>query len=388
MSLVDWDPAIQMALTGAVLAALPLCWVALRLWQQGGVAAWRTPVAWRAALTATTLLLVVDLVVFGAFTRLTDSGLGCPDWPGCYGSASPLGAHELIAQAQAQAPHGPVTHTKAWIEMIHRYLATMVGVLIVVLMGLSWWLKARDKSGQIGHRVSPWWATGAFVWVCLQGAFGAFTVTLKLYPLVVSMHLLGGLVGVTILAAQMRHLTRARVGDIWGNLPPNLQRMALWVWCLWMVQAALGAWVSTNGAVLVCADFPQCQGQWWPQMDWPQGFALLRHLGVDENGGAISLPALTAIHMAHRLGALVVMVAVGGLAWRTWQAGYAGVAGVLVTLLLWQLVAGLSNVVLGWPMLAALAHTLGAALMVAYLMRMVCPASETDAFSISKKHLT
>jgi cytochrome c oxidase assembly protein subunit 15 len=119
------------------------------------------------------------LVVFGAFTRLTDSGLGCPDWPGCYGSTSPVGAHGDIAEAQAALPHGPVTHTKAWIEMLHRYLATGVGAMITLLMGLAWWQHARRPQGA-SAAISPWWPTAAFVWVCAQGAFGALTVTLKL----------------------------------------------------------------------------------------------------------------------------------------------------------------------------------------------------------------
>ncbi len=373
MSLVDWDPAIEVALTGALLASLPMIWVAWRLWRQGGMAAWRAPAVWRRALTTTTLLLVLDLVVFGAFTRLTDSGLGCPDWPGCYGSATPLGAHESISLAQMEAPHGPVTHTKAWIEMIHRYLATMVGAMITLLMGMAWWLKARDTAGQV---LSPWWATATFVWVCVQGAFGAFTVTLKLYPLVVSLHLLGGLIGVSLLAAQVKRLS---IVGAEGTLPPSVQKMALWSWVLWMMQSALGAWVSTNGAVLVCADFPDCQGQWWPPMNWSQGFSLFRHLGSDGQGNAISLSALTAIHMAHRLGALLVAVVFVSLIWRIWQAGHSRAASVVALLLIWQVVAGLSNVILGWPILAALAHTMGAALMVAYLMHLACRSDHLAA---------
>lgn len=370
MMLVDWDPAVQVALTGAALACLPLCWVALRVWRQHGPLALRAPGVWRAALTMTTLLLTLDLVVFGAFTRLTDSGLGCPDWPGCYGSASPIGAHVDIAQAQAQAPHGPVTHQKAWIEMIHRYLATMVGALITCLMGLAWWLQSRSKPNET--HVSPWWPTWTFVWVCVQGAFGAFTVTLKLYPLVVTMHLLGGLVGVSLLAAQVRLLADPARGWLGAPLPPTLRRLAVWMWVIWMMQAALGGWVSTNGAVLVCSDVPTCQGQWWPPMDWQQGFVLFRHLGTDGQGGAISLPALTAIHMAHRLGAVLVSLALLWFASALWRLRARKQAAVLLCLLVWQVLAGLSNVLLDWPMLAALGHTLGAALMALYLTVLAC----------------
>ena len=142
------------------------------------------------------LFLTFDLVLFGAFTRLTDSGLGCPDWPGCYGSASPLGAHAHISAAQSALPSGPVTHTKAWIEMVHRYLASGVGVLIIVLMIFSWLERKRT-------RVSPWWAAATLVWVCIQGAFGALTVTMKLFPAIVTLHLLGGMALLALLQAQV-----------------------------------------------------------------------------------------------------------------------------------------------------------------------------------------
>ena len=148
------------------------------------------------ALTVLVLFLTFDLVLFGAFTRLTDSGLGCPDWPGCYGNASPSGAHAQIEQAQAAMPTGPVTHGKAWIEMIHRYVAMGVGVLILTLAAGTWALRRR------GAAVSPWWPTITLVWVCVQGAFGAWTVTMKLFPAMVTMHLLAGLVLLALLCRQ------------------------------------------------------------------------------------------------------------------------------------------------------------------------------------------
>lgn len=370
-SLVDWAPAIEVGLVGAMVAVLPVLWVALRLRRQGRVGA----PAWQRALTLATLFLTIDLVVFGAFTRLTDSGLGCPDWPGCYGSASPVGAHADIAQAQAVAPTGPVTHGKAWIEMIHRYLASGVGALIVVLMGLAWWRHARARGPDAGQggTLSPWWPTWTFIWVCAQGAFGAFTVTLKLYPLVVTGHLLGGLIGVVLLTAQSRAMALPTSSTATAPLPEALRRGAWAVLALWFGQAALGAWVSTNGAVLACSSFPLCQGQWWPAMDWPQGFTLWRGLGHDGQGGFITLPALTAIHMGHRLGAVVATVAVLWLAARAWPVARREAWGLLALLLL-QVLSGLSNVVLGWPLLAALGHTLGAALMAGWLTRMAVAA--------------
>src|SRR6185436_14242575 len=156
----DLAPLLRMVLLGICLAMAPLAWVWLRNRQANTAGRLR-------ALTFVTLFLTFDLVLFGAFTRLTDSGLGCPDWPGCYGNASPLGAHSEIQSAQAVLPQGPVTRGKAWVEMIHRYLASGVGILITVLM-VATWLAPRERRPAI----SPWWATATFVWVCLQGAFG------------------------------------------------------------------------------------------------------------------------------------------------------------------------------------------------------------------------
>src|SRR5690606_23238049 len=187
-TLYDWAPVARMMLLGVVLALGPLAWVWLRNRQAA-------PARRLHALTLVTLFLTFDLVLFGAFTRLTDSGLGCPDWPGCYGNASPLGAHADISAAQSAMPTGPVTHGKAWIEMVHRYLATGVGVLIIVLAAASWVERRRLA-------LSPWWPTLTLAWVCLQGAFGALTVTMKLFPAIVTLHLLGGLVLLALLRTQ------------------------------------------------------------------------------------------------------------------------------------------------------------------------------------------
>jgi cytochrome c oxidase assembly protein subunit 15 len=170
--------------------------------------------------------------------------------------------------------------------------------------------------------------------------------------------------------------------SLWHDpVPAPLRRLALLVALVWFAQAALGGWVSTNGAVLACEDFPTCHGQWWPAADWPTAFTLMRPLGSDGQGGAISLQALTAIHLMHRVGALVATTAVLLLAWRCWHMASPASrrdARCLLGLLAWQLLSGLTNVVLDWPLLAALAHTTGAALMVAFLTRMaVVPAVRT-----------
>lgn len=378
-NLIDWTPAVEVALLGAALALIPVSVVAWRARRQG-VRGWP---AWQRVLTVATLFLTLDLVVFGAFTRLTDSGLGCPDWPGCYGELSPMQAHEDIRAAHAAQPHGPVSPTKAWIEMVHRYLATAVGALITGLMLLAW--RMRHRTGGL----SPWWATATFIWVCAQGAFGALTVTMKLQPIIVSLHLLGAVLGVALLTAQARVLDGAPIGPqpgaearrhAWAR--SGLRRAGLALLVLLTVQIASGAWVSTNYAVLACTEVPTCQGQWWPDMDFALGFHLLRPLGGDGSGGAITMAALTAIHVTHRSLAVLVALALTAYAWvlsrwspdggaRPWR----GEAAVLAALLAAQLLTGLSNVVLDWPLAAALAHTLGASLLVWRMVRLwVLPA--------------
>jgi len=352
-SLVDLTPLAHVAALGVALATGPLAW----LWLRHRHA---EPAARLHALTLLTVFLTFDLVLFGAFTRLTDSGLGCPDWPGCYGSASPVGAHAAIHAAQTALPSGPVTHDKAWIEMVHRYLATAIGVLITMLMVLSW-IEARRRRAAI----SPWWATATFALVGLQGAFGAWTVTLKLYPAVVTMHLLLGIALLAMLAAQ---------GEAYQHRPLWLSRglfiACVAVFALSVGQTALGGWVSTNYAVLACSDFPQCQGSWWPAMDFANGFTLLRPLGVGAGGEMLPFAALTAIHVAHRLGALLLFAAIGALAWSLWACGAAPHrrwALMLAGVAAWQFATGLSNVVLGWPLAVAVAHTGGAAALLAML---------------------
>ncbi len=351
--LYDLSPIAQLMLLGLLVAMLPLAWV----W-------WKSrskPLPARLRLlTLLTLFLTFDLVLFGAFTRLTDSGLGCPDWPGCYGQATPVGAKAQIAVEQAAMPSGPVTHKKAWIEMIHRYLASGVGVLILVLAALSWRARAAIA-------LSPWWATATLVWVCIQGAFGALTVTMKLFPAIVTMHLLGGMILLALLQAQAVKYEQGARAFAASQATKNwlLAGFAL----LWL-QIALGGWVSTNYAVLACTQFPQCQGVWWPPMNFAQGFEVWRELGQTGQGATIALPALTAIHVVHRLFAFVLFAVLGMAAWKLRQEGASKAAAWIAGLLFLQLITGLSNVVLGWPLLAAVSHTGGAAALV-----LVCTAA-------------
>ena len=371
----DLSPTLQLMLVGLLIALGPLAWVAYRHRRA-------SPLRRAQALTLLTLFLTFDLVLFGAFTRLTDSGLGCPDWPGCYGSASPLGAKEEISAAQAAMPTGPVTHGKAWIEMIHRYLATSVGVLILVLAVMAWQAaRARASQGQGEPRqtITPWWPAFTLVWVCVQGAFGALTVTMKLFPAIVTLHLMGGLLLLALLCAQAVQQAQLAGTQAPVRISAGL-RTLLWVtFALLAGQVALGGWVSTNYAVLACTDFPKCQGRWWPDMNFVQGFEIWRELGLTGAGEAISFTALTAIHYVHRLAAFVVLAVLAVLAWRLNSVPelrrQSRLIAFLATL---QLVTGLSNVVLGWPLLAAVLHTGGAGALVVVLT-WVAAASRASA---------
>ena len=359
---VDFAPALQLLGVASLCAA-----VLLALWW------WRQRRAGhgdrRIALAALAAFLTADLIVFGAFTRLTDSGLGCPDWPGCYGAASPWGASAAIDAAERALPTGPVTVTKAWIEMIHRYLAMTVGALILALTVVLWRTRAAFER-------APVYALAALAWVLLQGAFGKYTVTLRLYPAVVTAHLLGGIVLLGLLMAQLQSLRQApRIAAARG---------AGVVLLLLALQIALGGWVSSNYAVLACRGFPQCNGQWWPAADFAQGFTLLRELGRAGTQGYVSFEALVAIQLAHRLFAAVAVLAVLVLAARLWREHTQAsrrAAQLLAGLLLLQLLSGLSNVLLDWPLAAALAHTTGAAALVALLVSLVLRASRQRAAS-------
>ena len=367
--LYDLAPLLELMALGAVIALAPLLWVWHR--NRGAGSARRLQ-----ALGLLTLFLTFDLVMFGAFTRLTDSGLGCPDWPGCYGNASPLGATHEIAMAEAAMPTGPVTLSKAWVEMIHRYLATMVGVLIIALMVLAW--REHRKTPLHGAR-HPAWATFTLVWVLIQGAFGALTVTMKLFPAIVTLHLLGGLFLLVLLCIQAVGHQQAVLHKSPTAISARL-RAALWgVFALLFAQVALGGWVSTNYAVLACSSFPSCQGSYWPEMNFTQGFEIWRPLGLLSDGSHISFAALTAIHYVHRLAAYAVIAAVLMLVWALRkQPALASQRKWLLALIALQFVTGLSNVVLDWPMVAAVLHTAGAAALVT-VMTWALAATRTDS---------
>ncbi|MCZ2088973.1 MAG: COX15/CtaA family protein [Burkholderiales bacterium] len=377
-NLYDLSPALRLMGMGLAVALGPLAWLWLR--HRGA-----SPARQLLALTLLTLFLTFDLVLFGAFTRLTDSGLGCPDWPGCYGSASPVGARAHIAAAQEIMPTGPVTHGKAWVEMVHRYLATGVGVLILVLAvatGLQWRRARAGHAGGAAGAVSPWWPLATLLWVSAQGAFGALTVTMKLFPAIVTLHLLGGVGLLALLVIQAERYRQAG-GLSAVELLARGTHALLWL-AAGMVglQIALGGWVSTNYAVLACSTFPKCQGSWWPAMDFAQGFELWRPLGHLSDGSLLGFAALTAIHYVHRLFAYGVFAVVLWLVWQLHrEQRLASQRRALLALAALQFVTGLSNVVLDWPLVAAVIHTGGAAAMMTVLVWALCAsrASATEA---------
>lgn len=342
----------QLLITGLLVALLPLSLV----WASKDVSKYRK-------LIAVTLFLTFDLIVFGAFTRLTDSGLGCPDWPGCYGEANPFQSHEAIKAAQNLMPTGPVTVLKAWVEMIHRYLAMSVGVLIVAQMLIAWWQRRK-----LQH--SPWLPTALLFCVVVQGAFGAWTVTLKLQPLIVTIHLLLGMILLALLAWSLaRELTPSLY--LSNGLKParsGLIRMATIALALLALQIALGGWVSTNYAALACTDYPLCNGVFVPEMNFEHGFTLWRKLGQMANGEYLPFTALVAIQWVHRSFAWFAIAAV------VWAACLARKTPVLCPLankilivIFAQFITGVATVFFSWPLLLAVLHNAGAALLVLLL---------------------
>jgi cytochrome c oxidase assembly protein subunit 15 len=322
------------------------------------------------------VFMTFDLIVFGAFTRLTDSGLGCPDWPGCYGTSNPFRALSDIQQAESAMPTGPVTVMKAWIEMIHRYLAMTVGALILIQVGI-----ALSKLKTLGK--APFMASlGLLLMVCIQGAFGAWTVTLKLQPIIVTIHLMLALILLACLTAYAQETweqTSASVRTL--RIRPLPASFLLISFLILLMQVFLGAWVSTNYAVLACPDFPTCLGSAWPETNWSEGFSLWRQLGLNAQGEFISPVALQTIHWAHRLFAVLVLLCLGGLGLKAYQLSTPAtpmlkrLAILLLSLLLLQVLTGISNVVFQWPLIAALMHTAGSAALVFCLVRMAYWAS-------------
>jgi len=291
------------------------------------------------------LALALAVIVLGAYTRLVDAGLGCPDWPGCYGFLVVPDADHEIAAAEARFPHAPFEAHKAWPEMVHRYFASALGALVLVILGLCF--AARRTGAPVRLAV----ALAALI--ALQGAFGAWTVTLQLWPQVVTAHLLGGFATFALLWWLRLALARP------SGIPRRFGAHAALGLAFVIVQVALGGWTTSNYAALACPDFPTCQTEWWPEMDFAKGFDVFQEVGPNYLGGFLDSDARAAIHMTHRLGAVAVLLLVGSLASRMLRSvdgGARRLGAVVAVVLVTQLGLGIANVVLALPLAVATAH--------------------------------
>ena len=312
----------------------------------------------RLTLFATLFALIV--VSFGAYTRLTDSGLGCPDWPGCYGTLSVPESISQIEKAQAVYPDSPVEVEKAWIEMIHRYIAGILGVMILVIAFMS--IRLRE---QINYSLKwPFFLLGL---VIFQAALGMWTVTLLLKPAVVSSHLLGGMTVLGILTFLMhRNYGTHRENFVSNRFERKIIRFSL---VLLFIQIALGGWTSTNYAALACTDYPTCHGSLIPEMDFSNAFTIFRELGVTSLGEPLSLEALHAIQWVHRVGAIILLVYLLFVAYiLKVNQGFNMWRNVLILVISLQFIIGIANLLLHLPIVLATLHNLGAALLVVILV--------------------
>jgi len=331
-------------------------------------------VGYRRLVVATACLALV-VVIVGAYVRLMDAGLGCPDWPGCYGELTPAHAQSHIDKAvEAQGgEHGPVSLRKAWKEMVHRYLAGSLGIAILAIAVASW--RSRIRRSQ-----SPALSTALLGLVIFQAALGMWTVTLLLKPVIVSLHLLGGMATLTLLVwLALRQLDfRAAAGNVatFAALRPwTLGALAVVV-----AQIALGAWVSSNYAALACVDFPKCHGTWLPEMDFRHGFQLVRELGRTAAGEHLRYDALTAIHWTHRFGALITFLYAGALAVVLLRTnGLVRYGALLGAVLVAQVALGIANVVAGLPLAIAVAHNAVAAVLLVSLVMINFALSRTPS---------
>ncbi len=316
------------------------------------------------------VLLAVVVIMLGAWTRLVHAGLGCPDWPGCYGFLTVPQSETHIAIANARFPDTPVDVEKGWPEMIHRYAA---GTLGLVVFGLAAYAIRHRREG-VPVKL-PLFIAGFIV---LQGAFGMWTVTLKLWPQVVAMHLLGGFTTLSLLTLlTLRLRRRARAGT--GAEPPattSLTGFRPWLYgglLLVILQIALGAWTAANYAAVACTDLPTCQGQWWPEgMDFRHGFDVTQHVGPNYLGGQLTADGRVAIHVTHRIGAMVVLVYWATLLALMWRrrgdSGLGPAIGLAAVVLVAQIVLGLANVIFHIPLSIAVAHNaMGAGLLLAII---------------------
>lgn len=319
---------------------------------------------WFRRLCLAGTMLALCVVALGAWTRLGNAGLGCPDWPGCYGHLTVGQAVENADAANAAYPDRPLEPEKAFKEMVHRYFAGTLG-LVILGVAVFAFVNRRDPA-------QPLRLPGLLVMiVAFQALLGMWTVTLLLKPLIVTAHLVGGLTTLSLLwwmSLDTRGLARP-------DAERGLRRFAVAGLAVLVMQVLLGGWTSTNYAAVACPDFPTCQASYWPEMDFKDAFVLWRGLGIDYEGGVLDHPARIAIHYTHRLGALVTACVLGLLAWRAARRGSSPQvrrAGVAVgAALATQLVVGPLMVIDGFPLGLATAHNTVAALLLLAVVALV-----------------
>lgn len=324
----------------------------------------------------------IVVIVLGAWTRLVEAGLGCPDWPGCYGFLTvPSGADNVLL-AEARFPDAPLDAAKGWPEMIHRYAAGILGLIILGLTLASYRLR------RFGAPLKQTLFMTGFV--CLQAAFGAWTVTLSLWPQVVAAHLLGGFTILTLVFVLALRLSPLTLSGLKPGAATALRRLRPLVYvglAVVVMQIALGAWTAANYAALACPDFPTCQGEWWPEMDIPHGFDVTQSVGPNYMGGQLAHEGRIAIHQFHRVGAIVVtlvLLMLYALLFRQTR-GSSLNKWVWVSLgaLALQMVLGVVNVLLHIPVAIAVAHNAGGALLLITLVNLAyrlhhLPANEDN----------
>jgi len=302
------------------------------------------------------------VVALGAWTRLADAGLGCPDWPGCYGFVTlPVNPDE-IDLANSRFPDSPYELAKAIPEVVHRYFAATLGFFILSIAAVI----NLDRSYKPNIKIL---STVLLIWVLVQGAFGYLTVSLKLWPQIVSLHLLFGFLTTTLLWLLYFKLVDEDTGlaDQW-RFTKKLKSLISFASILVFIQIFLGAWTSTNYAAFSCTDFPLCQGKVFPNMNFLGGFNFFQDIGPNYLGGQMDLESRTAIHFTHRIGALVVSLFLSFLAWKIYKDNYKRISFILMGLLLVQILLGVSNIIFQLPLLIAVAHNLGGLSLITYLM--------------------
>jgi len=310
------------------------------------------------------MILALIVIVLGAWVRLSDAGLGCPDWPGCYGQLTWPAETPEIETANQAFPERPVEVEKAWKEMVHRYIAGALVLLVLVMNWIAW----RKEGG------APWLrgkATFLLVLILFQAALGMWTVTLKLKPIIVMLHLLGGMTTLGLIV-WLWHASKSN--PLYSPGRP-VKRMRNWVvagMAVLFIQIALGGWTSANYAALVCPDLPTCMGQWAPETNFKEGFVLWREVGVDYEGGILDLASRTAIHLTHRIGAVITLVFLLIVSWRLIRVATLQRLGVaLAALVSLQFILGLLNIVLRLPLPNAVAHNGTAALLLAVMVTLL-----------------